>query len=78
MDVVGERPGSGEALVNSALLEAGLVYSVAKMAGTTVKAYVRDGAEMWGGSRGTQWRASEGVPPPVLIAIQQVQALSLS
>ena len=49
--------------VNGALLEAGLDYSVAKMEGegTTVKAYVRGGAELWGGSRGTQWRASGGV-----------------
>jgi hypothetical protein len=47
--------------VNGALLEAGLDYSVAQVEGTTVKAYVRGGAEMWGGSRGTQWRASGGV-----------------
>ena len=47
--------------VNGALIEAGLDYSVAKVEGTTVKAYLRGGAEVWGGERGTQWRASGGV-----------------
>ena len=47
--------------VKGALLEAGLDYSVAQVEGTSVKAYVRGGAELWGGSRGTQWRASGGV-----------------
>lgn len=47
--------------VNGALIEAGLDYNVAKLEGTTVKAYVRGGAEVWGGNRGTQWRASGGV-----------------
>lgn len=47
--------------VNGALIEAGLDYNVAKVEGTTVKAYVRGGAEVWGGNRGTQWRASGGV-----------------
>lgn len=44
-----------------ALLEAGLDYSVLKLESTSVKAYVRGGAEVWGGERGTQWRASGGV-----------------
>ena len=47
--------------VHGALLEAGVDYSVAKVEGTTVKAYLRGGAEVWGGERGTQWRASGGV-----------------
>lgn len=46
---------------NGALLEAGFDYSVAKLESTTVKAYLRGGAELWGGNRGTNWRASGGV-----------------
>ena len=52
---------SNQENVNGALIEAGLDYSVAKVEGMTVKAYLRGGAEVWGGERGTQWRASGGV-----------------
>jgi hypothetical protein len=53
--------GSNQENVNGALIEAGLDYNVAKVEGTSVKAYLRGGAEVWGGNRGTQWRASGGV-----------------
>ena len=46
---------------NGALIEAGLDYSVAQIQSTTVKAYLRGGAEVWGGNRGTNWRASGGM-----------------
>ena len=46
---------------NGALIEAGLDYSVAQVQSTTVKAYLRGGAEVWGGNRGTNWRASGGM-----------------
>ena len=52
---------SNQENVNGALIQAGLDYSVAKVDGMTVKAYLRGGAEVWGGERGTQWRASGGV-----------------
>tara|TARA_Y100001933_G_scaffold15436_1_gene13350 strand:- start:116 stop:2239 length:2124 start_codon:yes stop_codon:yes gene_type:complete len=57
----GYSVSSNQENVNGALIEAGLDYSVAKVEGTTVKAYLRGGAEVWGGERGTQWRASGGV-----------------
>ena len=44
-----------------ALIEAGLDYSLLNLEGTTVKGYLRGGAEVWGGNRGTNWRASGGV-----------------
>ena len=53
--------GSNQENVNGALIEAGLDYNVAKVEGTSVKAYLRGGAEVWGGNRGTQWRASGGM-----------------
>ena len=46
---------------NGALIEAGLDYSVAQIQSTSVKAYLRGGAEVWGGNRGTNWRASGGM-----------------
>ena len=57
----GYAVSSNQENVNGALIEAGLDYSVVKLEGTTVKAYLRGGAEVWGGERGTQWRASGGV-----------------
>ena len=57
----GYAVSSNQENVNGALIEAGLDYSVVKVEGTTVKAYLRGGAEVWGGERGTQWRASGGV-----------------
>ena len=53
--------GSNQEDVNGALIEAGIDYNVAKIEGTTVKGYLRGGAELWGGNRGTNWRASGGV-----------------
>ncbi len=53
--------GSNQEDVNGALIEAGVDYNVAKIEGTTVKGYLRGGAELWGGDRGTKWRASGGV-----------------
>jgi len=56
---VASNPDSSHAM--GALLEAGLDYSVAQLEGASVKAYLRGGAELWGGNRGAQWRASGGV-----------------
>ena len=56
---VASNPDSSHAM--GALLEAGLDYSVAQLEGASVKAYLRRGAELWGGNRGAQWRASGGV-----------------
>ncbi|MDB4653876.1 autotransporter outer membrane beta-barrel domain-containing protein [Synechococcus sp. AH-551-E02] len=53
--------GSNQEDVNGALIEAGLDYSLLNLKGTTVKGYLRGGAEVWGGNRGTNWRASGGV-----------------
>ena len=53
--------GSNQENQNGGLIEAGLDYSVAKIESTTVKAYLRGGAEVWGGNRGTNWRASGGM-----------------
>ena len=64
--------GSNQENVNGALIEAGLDYNVAKVEGTSVKAYLRGGAEVWGGNRGTQWRASGGHDLPVLIGLSLI------
>ena len=55
------KVGSNQDDVNGALIEAGLDYSLLKLEGTTVKGYLRGGAEVWGGNRGTNWRASGGL-----------------
>ena len=52
---------SNEENQNGALIEVGIDYNVAKIEGTTVKGYLRGGAELWGGNRGTNWRSSGGV-----------------
>ena len=46
---------------NGALIEAGLDYSVANLNATSFKLYAKGGVEIWGGDRGTSWRASGGV-----------------
>jgi len=46
---------------NGGLIEAGIDYSVAKIEGTTVKYCLRGGAELWGGDKGINWRASGGL-----------------
>jgi autotransporter-associated beta strand protein len=46
---------------NGALVEVGLDYSIANIESTSVKLYANGGAEIWGGERGTNWRASGGV-----------------
>ncbi|WP_170952926.1 autotransporter outer membrane beta-barrel domain-containing protein [Synechococcus sp. UW179B] len=43
------------------LVEGGLDYTLAKMNSGSWKVYVRGGAEVWGGERGTDWRASGGM-----------------
>ena len=43
------------------LLEAGLDYTMANINSGSWKLYVRGGAEVWGGERGTDWRASGGM-----------------
>ena len=53
--------GSNQENQNGGLIEAGIDYSVAEIESTTVKAYLRGGAEVWGGNRGTNWRASGGM-----------------
>ena len=55
------KVGSNQEDVNGALIEAGLDYNVLKLEKTTLKGYLRGGAEVWGGNRGTNWRASGGV-----------------
>ena len=55
------KVGSNQDDVNGALIEAGLDYNLLKLEGTTVKGYLRGDAEVWGGNRGTNWRASGGV-----------------
>ena len=47
--------------VNGALIEAGLDYTIANLNATSFKVYAKGGAEIWGGDRGTNWRASGGV-----------------
>ena len=46
---------------NGALIEAGLDYTIAHLNATSFKVYAKGGAEIWGGDRGTNWRASGGV-----------------
>ena len=46
---------------NGLLVEGGLDYTLAKMNAGSWKVYVRGGAEVWGGERGTDWRGSGGV-----------------
>jgi len=46
---------------NGALIEAGLDYTIANINSTSFKVYAKGGAEIWGGDRGTNWRASGGV-----------------
>ncbi len=46
---------------NGALIEAGLDYTVASLDTTSWKVFAKGGAEVWGGDRGTTWRASGGV-----------------
>ena len=46
---------------NGALIEAGLDYTIANLNSTSWKLYVKGGAEVWGGDRGTDWRGSGGV-----------------
>ena len=46
---------------NGALIELGLDYSIANIESTSIKIYANGGAEIWGGERGTNWRASGGV-----------------
>ena len=46
---------------NGALIEAGLDYTMANINSGSWKLYVRGGAEVWGGDRGTDWRASGGM-----------------
>ena len=46
---------------NGALIEAGLDYTIANLNATSFKVYAKGGAEIWGGDRGTNWRASGGV-----------------
>ena len=47
--------------VNGALVEVGLDYTIANLNSTSWKLYVKGGAELWGGDRGTDWRGSGGV-----------------
>ena len=46
---------------NGALIEAGLDYTVANLDTTSWKVFAKGGAEIWGGDRGTTWRASGGI-----------------
>ena len=46
---------------NGVLIEAGLDYTMANINSGSWKLYVRGGAEVWGGERGTDWRASGGM-----------------
>lgn len=46
---------------NGALIEGGLDYTIANLNSTSFKVYAKGGAEIWGGDRGTNWRASGGV-----------------
>ena len=52
---------SEEANDNGVLIEAGLDYTMARINSGSWKLFVRGGAEVWGGVRGTDWRASGGV-----------------
>ena len=46
---------------NGVLIEGGLDYTMANISSGSWKLFVRGGAEVWGGDRGTDWRASGGV-----------------
>ena len=46
---------------NGVLVELGLDYSIANIHSTSIKVYANGGAEIWGGDRGTNWRAGGGV-----------------
>ena len=46
---------------NGALVEVGLDYSIANINAVSMKVYANGGAELWGGDRGTTWRATGGV-----------------
>ena len=46
---------------NGVLIEGGLDYTMANINNGSWKLYVRGGAEVWGGERGTDWRASGGM-----------------
>ena len=46
---------------NGLLIEGGLDYTMANINSGSWKLYVRGGAEVWGGERGTDWRTSGGV-----------------
>ena len=46
---------------NGALIEVGLDYSIANFNAVSMKVYANGGAELWGGDRGTTWRATGGV-----------------
>ena len=46
---------------NGVLIEGGLDYTMANINSGSWKLYVRGGAEVWGGERGTDWRASGGM-----------------
>lgn len=52
---------SNQSNENGALFEAGLDYTIANLNATSLKVYAKGGAEIWGGDRGTNWRASGGV-----------------
>jgi hypothetical protein len=45
---------------NGVLVEAGLDYTIANINNSSYKVYVRGGIEAWGGTRGTDYRASGG------------------
>ena len=46
---------------NGVLIEGGIDYTMANINSGSWKLYVRGGAEVWGGERGTDWRGSGGV-----------------
>ena len=45
---------------NGVLVEGGLDYTIANINSSSYKVYVRGGIEAWGGTRGTDYRASGG------------------
>ena len=45
---------------NGVLVEGGLDYTIANINSSSYKVYVRAGLEAWGGTRGTDYRASGG------------------
>ena len=46
---------------NGLLIEGGIDYTMANVNSGSWKLYLRGGAEVWGGDRGTDWRASGGM-----------------